>query len=143
MRKYQNLNLLVKHNNGVENKTGFADLLVDDLKQSSCLIFGETTDEQPILLAELKTQVDSIKLYSGLFHLRIEFVVEGEIVNDQYPALTYSVNGTAFRFFGRCSTIPQVCGVDLYLDKSYTGKVGDYVKQKFTIPVNQLYRSLN
>ena len=142
MRKYQNLNLLVKHSNGVENKTGFADLLVDDLKQSSCLIFGETTDEQPILLAELKTQVDSIKLYSGLFNLRIEFVVEGEIVNDQYPALTYSVKGTTFRFFGRCSTIPQVCGVDLYLDKSYTGKVGDYVKQKFTIPVNKLYRSL-
>jgi hypothetical protein len=142
MRKYQNLNLLVKHNNGVGNKAEFADLLVDDLNQSSCLIFGETTDEQPILLAELKTQVDSIKLYSGLFHQRIEFVVEGEIINDQYPALTYSVNGATFRFYGRCSTIPQVCGVDLYLDKSYTGKVGDCVKQKFTIPVNKLFNSL-
>ena len=142
MRKYQKLNLLVTNNHGVENKIEFADLLVDDLKQSNCLIFGETTDEQPILLAELKTQVESIKLYSGLLHQRVEFVVEGAIINDQYPALTYSVNGATFRFYGRCSTIPQVCGVDLYLDKSYTGKVGDYVKQKFIIPVNKLYRSL-
>ena len=142
MRKYQNLNLLVKHNNGVENKTGFADLLVDDLRQSSCFVFGETKDEQPVLLAELKTQVDSIKLDSGLFHLAIEFVVEGDIVNNQYPALTYSVNGATFRFYGRCSTIPQVCGVDLYLDKSYTENVGDRVKQKFTIPVNKLFKSL-
>jgi hypothetical protein len=61
MRKYQNLNLLAKHNNGVENKTGLADLLVEDLKQSSCFIFGETSDEQPILLAELIAQEDSIK----------------------------------------------------------------------------------
>ena len=142
MRKYQNLNLLVKHNNGIDNKTRLADLLVDDLKQSSCLIFGETTDEQPILLAELIAQEDSIKVYSELFHLHIEFVVEGEIINDQYPALTYTVNGATFRFYGRCSTIPQVCGVDLYLDKSYTGKAGDCVKQKFTIPVNKLFRAL-
>jgi len=142
MRKYQNLNLLIKHNSGVENKTRLADLLVDDLKQSSCLIFGETSDEQSILLAELIAQKDSIKVCSGLFHLHIEFVVEGKIINDQYPALTYTVNGATFRFYGRCSTIPQVCGVDLYLDKSYTGKMGDSVKQKFTIPINKLFKAL-
>ena len=143
MRKYQNLKLLVKDHNGVVNKTVFADLLMNDLKQSCCLVFGETVDEQPVLLAELKIQADSLYLDSGMFHQRIEFVVEGEIINDQYPALTYSVNGATFRFYGRCSTIPQVCGVDLYLDKSYTGKTGDYVKQKFTIPVNKLFKSLN
>jgi len=106
------------------------------------MIFGETIDEQAVLLAELKIQADSLHLYSGLFQQRIEFIVEGKIVNDQYPALTYTVNGATFRFFGRCSSIPQVCGVDLYLDKSYTGKAGDCVKQEFTIPVNKLFKSL-
>ena len=142
MREYQNLELLVKRHNGAVNKTVFGDLLINDLKHSCCLIFGETVDEQPVLLAELKIQADSFYLDSGMFHQRIEFEVEGEIVNDQYPPLTYSVNGDTFRFYGRCSTIPQICGVDLYLDKSYTEKVGDRVKQKFTIPVYKLFRSL-
>jgi len=140
MRQYKNLDLLVKHNNGVKNKTEFSDLLIDDLKESSCSIFGETADEQAVLLAELKIQMDSLDLHSGMFHQHIEFVVDGAIINDQYPALTYTVKGGTVLFFGRCSTIPQVCGVDLYLDKSYTDKEGDYVKQKFTIPVNKLFK---
>ncbi len=141
MRKYQHISRLVS-NDGVGNKTEFSDLIMDDLKQSSCMIYGENADEELVLLAELKTQIDTIKLNSGLFQQSIEFVVEGKITNDQYPAITYSVHGTTFRFYGRCSTIPQVCGVDLYLDKNYTGKSGDYVKQKLTIPVSKLYRSV-
>jgi len=142
MRKYQHLGLLIKQNNGVGNKTEFADLLMEDLKQSCCMIYGENADEELVLLAELKTQLDTLKLNSGLFQQRIEFVVEGKIINDQYPAITYTVNAATFRFYGRCSTIPQVCGVDLYLDKSYTAKMGDYVTQKFSIPVNKLYRAV-
>lgn len=142
MRKYQHLSLLVKQNDGVGNKIEFADLIMDDLKKSSCMVYGKNADEKLVLLAELKTQLDTLKLNSGLFQQSIEFVVSGQITNDQYPAITYSVNGAIFRFYGRCSIIPQICGVDLYLDKSYTGTVGDYVKQKFTIPVNTLYRSV-
>jgi len=142
MRKYQHLDLLVKQNNGVGNKTEFADLLMEDLKQSSCMIYGENADEELVLLAELKTQLDTIKLYNGLFQQRIEFVVEGKIINDKYPAITYTVNTATFRFYGRCSTIPQICGVDLYLDKSYTEKTGDPVTQKFSIPVHKLYRAV-
>jgi len=140
MRKYKNLGLLVKHNNGVNNKTELTDLLMDDLKEASCSIFGETVDEQAVFLAELKIKMDSLNLYHGMFHQHIEFVVEGAIINEQYPALTYTVKGDTLLFFGRCSTIPQICGVDLYLDKSYTEKKGDYVKQKFTIPVNKLFK---
>ncbi len=142
MRKYKNLDLLVKQHNEVVNKTLFSHLLMDDLKQSYCFIFGETIDEESVLLAELKIQKDSLSLTNGLFQQWIEFVVEGEIVNDQYPPLTYRVNGNKAHFYGRCSTIAQICGVDLYLDKSYTEKVGDCVKQKFTIPVYKLFRSL-
>ena len=142
MRKYQNLKFLLKDHDGVVNKTIFAELLINDLKQSCCFIFGETDDEQTVLLAELKIQADSLSLENGMFNNRIAFMVEGKIVNDQYPPLTYSVNGDTFRFYGRCSIIPQICGVDLYLDKSYTKRAGDLVKQKFTIPVNKLFRSI-
>lgn len=142
MRKYQNLDLLVKHYSGELTKMVFAELLIDDLKESCCLIFGETIDEQSVLLAELKIQADSIYLQNGMFNQYIEFVVEGEILSDQYPPITYSVNGNTFRFYGRCSTIPQICGVDLYLHKSYTKAQGDWVIQKLTIPVNKLFRAL-
>ncbi len=142
MRKYQNLDLLVKSHKGVVNKTEFSNLLLDDLEQSHCFIFGETAGEQAVLLADLKIQAESLCLNSGIFHQRIEFMVEGEIKNDQYPPLTYSVNGNTCRFYGRCSTIPQICGVDLYLDKSYTKRIGDRVRQKFIIPVYKLFRSL-
>lgn len=142
MRKYQHLDLLLKKHNGVVNKGVFTDLLINDLKRSCCLVFGETNDEQAVLLAELKIQPDSLFLDNGIFQQRIEFFVAGKIINDQYPALTYSVNTDSFRFYGRCSTIPQICGVDLYLDKSYTGRVGDDVVQKFTIPVYKIFKSL-
>lgn len=142
MRKYQHINQLVQKINSVKNKTEFTDLIMEDLKDSSCMIYAETIDEEPILLAELITQPNTIELYSGLFQQRIDFIVEGKIINDQYPAIKYCVKGTTIQFSGRCSTIPQVCGVDLYLDKSYTGRVGDDVKQKFSIPVSKLYKSI-
>jgi hypothetical protein len=142
MRKYELIHQRVTQNNGVANKAEFARLLMDDLQQASCLIYGERTDEEPVLLAELKTQAKTLTFYSGLFGQRIEFMVAGTIINDQYPALKYAVNGTVLKFYGRCSTIPQVCGVDLYLDKSYTSRVGDQVQQKLTIPVGKLYRSI-
>jgi len=83
-----------------------------------------------------------ININKACYLQRIEFVVEGKIINDQYPAITYTVNAATFRFYGRCSTIPQICGVDLYLDKSYTEKTGDPVIQKFRIPVHKLYRAV-
>lgn len=141
MRKYQNLNVLFKHNSDTNNSE-IANLLIEDLKQACCVIFGETIDEQTVLLAKLMIQADSLHLHSRLFHHRIEFIVEGKIVNDQYPALTYTVNGATFQFQGRCSTIPQICGVDLYLDKSYTEKVGDRVQQKFNISFSKLFKSV-
>ena len=98
MRKYQHISLLVKQNDGVGNKTEFADLIMEDFKQSSCMVYGENADEELVLLAELKTQLDTIKLNSGVFQQSIEFVVEGKITNDQYPAITYSVNGATVDF---------------------------------------------
>ena len=142
MRKYKNLEQLLKAYDSMISKQQFAILLAEDLKQACCQVFGETIDEELVLLAELKTEKDSISCSSGLFQQYIEFFVVGKITSNQYPAIKYRVDTGTFQFFGRCSTIPQVCGVDLYLDKSYTEKVGDTVRQKLSVPVNQLYKSV-
>ncbi len=142
MRKYQHLHTLIQHHNGIADKTELASLLMHDLESSICQIYAETLDEEPVLLAELKTQPETLTFYKGILNPRIEWIVTGEIIEDQYPAIKYQVNGAIMRFYGRCSTIPQVCGVDLYLDKSYTGNLGDRVKQPLTIPVGKLYRSI-
>ena len=142
MRKYKNLEQLLKAYDGMISKEQFTDLLTEDLKQACCHILGETIDEEAVLLAELKTQKESVSRSSGLFQQYIEFIVIGKIISNQYPAINYHVDTGTFQFFGRCSTIPQVCGVDLYLDKSYTEKEGDSVRQKLSVPVNQLYKSV-
>jgi hypothetical protein len=142
MRKYKDLGRLLSDDNGMLDKARFTDLLADDLNRACCSIYGETIDEVLVLLAELKIQPESIQHSSGLFQQNIEFVMVGEIINNQYPALTYRVDTGTFQFYGRCSTIPQICGVDLYLDKSYTEKVGDCVRQKFILPVNKLFKAV-
>ena len=142
MRKYQNLAQLLKGYHGIVDKAVFADLLANDLEKAHCQIFGATIDDELILLAELKFLEDSLSYSSALFQQNIEFTVIGNIISAQYPALTYRVDTGTFQFFGRCSTIPQICGVDLYLDKSYTEKTGDHVRQKFTLPVNKLFKSI-
>lgn len=94
-----------------------------------------------MLLAELKIIPDS--LYYDMFDQRIEFTVAGEIVNDQFVPLIYIVQGELLTFHGRCSTIPQVCGVDLYLNASYTGTKADMVRQKFSVSVKKLFKTYN
>jgi hypothetical protein len=142
MRKYQGIEGLLNDFNGDLNKNSFAALIMDDLLQANCNIFGETIDDELVLLAELKFQQDSLVQSFGIFNQTIEFVVTGKIINNKYPALTYRVDMGTFQFYGRCSTIAQICGVDLYLDKSYTEKVGDSVSQKFSISVNPLFKTV-
>lgn len=142
MRKYKKLEQLLKDKSQPINKAGFADLLINELKNSSCMIYGETIEDKAVLLAELITQKESLQLKKSIFNQKIEFVVKGKIINDQYPAITYKVGASTFQFYGRCSTIPQICGVDLYLDKSYTGVIGDSVSQKFFVPVDKLFSAL-
>ena len=92
-------------------------------------------------LAELKIIPGS--LYYEMFDQRIEFTVAGEIENNQFVPLTYKVQGNKFGFYGRCSTIPRVCGVDLYLNQSYTQKVGDMIRQNFSVSVKKLFKTLS
>lgn len=115
-------------------------LLLEDLKDCHCLIMGSTVDDEIVVLARLSMLSDTLDY--DMFDQRIEFVVSGPILIEQFPALTYRVEGCHYGFFGRCSTIPMVCGVDLYLSQSYTGIAGDIVRQKFTVSVAKLIKQI-
>ncbi len=141
MRKEQGLKKLVENYTGNITTEILASLLMDDLKSAECFIFGQTRDDELILLTELNIIPDS--LFYEQFDKRIEFTVAGEILNDQYVPLTYSVRGDKFKFSGRCSMIPRVCGVDLYLSSSYTRCAGDIVRQNFSVAVKRLVKTLN
>ncbi len=141
MRQEQGLaELTNQHKSKISVKT-LSELLLEDLKDCRCNIFGKTAEEVPVLLAELTLIPDS--LYYEMFDHRIDFTVAGFIENNQYVPLTYRVDGNKYNFYGRCSTVPKVCGVDLYLNKSYTEKLGDDVRQNFSISIKKLLNSLS
>jgi len=141
MRQEQGLDRLVENFSGILSAKKLSRLLLDDLVDCQCSIYGKMVDEKTVLLAELKIVKDSLTY--EMFDQRIDFIVIGEIINDQYFPLTYQVKGNLYGFQGRCSTIPKVCGVDLYLSKTYTECIGDSVRQHFSIPVKKLFKSLS
>ncbi|MCK5728214.1 MAG: hypothetical protein KAG10_09570 [Methylococcales bacterium] len=114
-------------------------LLLDDLRDCRCVIFGKNADKIPILLAELHLTPESLSY--ECFDKRLDFRVTGIIQEDGAP-LTYKVQGQRYGFHGRCSTIPHVCGVDLYLNDSYTEKKGDTAQQRFSISTKRLLTRL-
>ena len=116
MRQEQGLAALVRGYTGQLTVTVLSELLLEDLKSCYCLISGKSDNEPPVLLAELKIIPDS--LYYDMFDQRIDFTVAKEILNEQFSPLIYTVQGELFSFHGRCSILPQVCGVDLYLSAS-------------------------
>lgn len=140
MRQEQGLEALVHAYTGKLTVSVLSELLLEDLKSCKCSISGKLENEQSVLLAELSIIPDS--LFYDMFDQRIEFTVAGEIVSDQFVPLIYTVQGELFSFYGRCSTIPQVCGVDLYLSASYTGRKTDLVRQKFSVSVKHLFKTL-
>ena len=116
-----------------------ADLLLRDLRHCRCLIFGQEQDEA-VLLAELPLQQGSMQYEA--FDQRIDMVFEGEIVRDDCVPLTYCLKGESLSIGGRCSLLPQVCGVDWYLGQGYSGKAGDGARLKYHIKLKDVLRRL-
>jgi len=141
MRQEKGLDLLTQDQRGQVSAKILSKLLLEDLEQCCCQIFGKNSADEPILLAELKLVPESLTY--EMFDQRIELVVVGDIINNQYVPLTYEVKGHRYYFHGRCSVIPKVCGVDLYLSKTYTEVLGDSVRQRFFVSVKKLLKSLS
>jgi len=138
MRQEQGLQALTQQLRGQVSAKKLSKLVLEDLEQCCCSILGKNADDEPVLLAELILVPESLTY--ELFDQRIELVVVGDIINNQYVPLTYLVQGKKYSFYGRCSVIPKVCGVDLYLSKTYTEVLGDSVRQRFFISVKKLIK---
>lgn len=140
MRSERGLEKLVGNYSGKSSIAILADFLLIDLKEVTCSIFGKTENGKTLLLSKLKLMSNS--LYYEEIEKRIDFMVTGKIMNNQCVPLTYRVQGENYYFYGRCSTVARVCGVDLYLSRSYTERVGDMVWQRFSIDVKKLVKLL-
>ncbi len=139
MRQYQGLNafsaLQIR-----PTATVLAAWLAEDLQHCQCFIYGKNPNEQVVTLARLHLQAQSWLYHS--FEQRIDFTVEGYIIRNDFPPLTYHLQGQNFSLNGRCSMISKVCGVDLYLSASYTAQRGDFVQQRFSIALPLLLKML-
>ena len=92
------------------------------------------------MLAELPLQEDSLQYEP--FDQRIDMVFEGAIVRDDCVPLTYRLKGESLSIGGRCSLLPQVCGVDWYLGSGYSGKAGDAARLKYHIKLKDVLREI-
>ncbi|AMK77538.1 MULTISPECIES: hypothetical protein [Methylomonas] len=140
MRQIHGLEKLVEQQPGRLNAQKLAELLLTDLRQCRCSIYGTIGDDDRVLLAELDLLADSLEY--EMFDQRIDLIVAGPILRNDCVPLIYRLQGPHFAFSGRCSMIARVCGVDLYLQRSYTGVVGDVARQKFAIPLKPLLQML-
>ncbi|WP_026602198.1 hypothetical protein [Methylomonas sp. 11b] len=140
MRQIHGLEKLVEQQPGRLNAQILAELLLTDLHQCRCSIYGTIGDDDRVLLAELDLLPGGIEY--EMFDQRIDLVVAGPILRNDCVPLTYRLQGEQFALSGRCSMIARVCGVDLYLQRSYTGVVGDIARQKFAIPLKPLLQML-
>lgn len=136
MRQIHGLETIRQQHAGRLNAQKLAELLLTDLRQCRCSIFGAIGDDDRVLLAQLDLLPDSLAY--EMFDQRIDLIVAGPILRADCVPLTYRLQGDRFAISGRCSMIARVCGVDLYLQRSYTGVVGDIARQKFAIALKPL-----
>jgi hypothetical protein len=122
------------------NAQKLAEILLNDFRQCRCYIYGTADNDSHVVLAELALLPETL-VYDN-FDQRIDFVVSGAIIRCEHVPLTYRLQAENLVITGRCSMIPRVCGVDLYLQQSYSGIVGDIARQKFSILVKPLLKML-
>lgn len=136
----------MKHYHGLEHchaeitPHAFVDWLLEDLHNCHLNIYGQQNQDENVLLARLSLIGQTLEYQT--FEQRIDLVVAGMILRNDCVPLTYCLQGKAFAIKGRCSMIGKVCGVDLYLQTTYSGKIGDIARHKFAIPIKPLLEKL-
>lgn len=132
MRQIHGLKQLCKDQRNDLSTKKLATLLIKDLADCYCLIYGS----QQQILAKLNLIPNS--LHYEPFDKRIDLAVEGKIRVTDSPPLTYHLIGNNFSLSGRCSLLPQICGVDLYL--THYQKNTKIAWQNFSFSVKKLYQ---
>ncbi|MBS3963662.1 MAG: hypothetical protein KGZ80_04040 [Methylomonas sp.] len=135
MKQIHGLDTVSRSHCGLLSPPVIANLLIDDLAGGYCEIYGDQ-DGQRILLTKLDLLPTTLAY--DPFDRRLSWSVAGPILRNDCVPLTYKMQGKQFAITGRCSVIPKVCGVDLYLHRSYTGIIGDTVRQRFTVSTKEL-----
>lgn len=138
MKQFHGLDKLCLAHQGWLKPQNLAALLLDDLQQCQCHIYGNLAEDDKILLARLSLVPN--ELHYEMFDQRIDFIVAGPILRNDCVPLTYTLQGKTFGISGRCSIIPKVCGVDLYLKRSYTCVIGDIARHKFSLDIKLLLK---
>ena len=140
MKQFHGLEHWPSQHDGPLETASLATWLLDDLHSCDFNIYGQRGKDERVLLARLSLLEDSLS-YDPFDH-RIDFVVAGPILRNDCVPLTYRLQGRRFAMTGRCSMISKVCGVDLYLQSTYSGQVGDMARHKFALPLKSLLKSL-
>lgn len=140
MKRFHGLNNLFHLHQGLLHYSDVAAYLLTDLQTCYCEIYGCIDEDAEICLAVLNLIPESLNY--DRFDQRLDLIVKGPILRNDCPPLTYRLQGKKFAITGRCSMIPKVCGVDLYLLKSYTAIVNDQARQKFSIAIKPLLQML-
>ena len=140
MKQFHGLEHWSSLHDGPLETVSLASWLLDDLRSCDFSIYGQRAEDDRVLLARLPLLADSLS-YDPFDH-RIDFVVSGPILRNDCVPLTYRLQGRHFAMTGRCSMISKVCGVDLYLQSTYSGQVGDIARHKFALPLKSLLKSL-
>ena len=135
MKHYHGLEKWFALTDGHADNSAFVNWLLDDLQDCHFDIYGQIENDQ-ILLARLSLLQSSLTYES--FDQRIDFVVVGPILSNDCVPLNYRLQGRTFAMTGRCSMISKVCGVDLYLQSTYSGEVGDIARHKLAISMKSL-----
>lgn len=134
MKQMLGLNRLISGHRECWTVKFLAEWLMEDLQDCHCCIYGQL-DGESLLLADLPLQKGSLEY--EMFDQRIDLVLYGEILRDDCVPLTYQLKGENIEISGRCSMLPQVCGVDWYLGKGYSGKTGDFARLRFKVSVKE------
>jgi len=104
MRQIHGLEKLVEQQPGRLNAQKLTELLLTDLRDCRCSIYGTIGDDDKVLLAELALLPDSLAY--EMFDQRIDLIVAGPILRNDCVPLTYRLQGEQFALSGRCSMIP-------------------------------------
>ena len=140
MRRIHGLESLHRLCAGRINVRKLAAILLEDLQHCCFSVYGCLADGEPVLLAQLDLLPETL-VYDD-FDKGIRFTVAGHILRNDVVPLTYRLQGRLFAVTGRCSVLPKICGVDLYLQRNYTSVVGDNVRQNFSFPITPLLKNV-
>ena len=141
MKQLHGLEKLKQQYPGTLNAAKLAEILLDDLRDCQCTIYGCIDDDEQIVLAKLNLLPETLNYES--FDQRIDLNVAGQILRNDCVPLTYCLKGRLFSITGRCSIIARVCGVDLYMCHNYSQQIGDTVRQRFSVSIPAVLKRIN